>query len=341
MKPRKIKIQLRATGFITVLYLFLLAYTIAILVAWGFFLEKQNREFTQAQVTILRLRTTGPGAQASYQAGLRKILRQERLHTLQYFGEGGTFLLIILIGAAYVYGAVRHQIRLSRQQLNFMMAVTHELKSPISVIRLNMETLSLRNLGEEAKARLVDHTLSETQRLNQLCNNMLMASQLESRQYQLTRENLDMDALLEHCIRENRPLSSSHEFVAELTPGVLVRGDRFMLQLAFNNLMENAIKYSPGGTRILVKLTVLGHRAVIQVADQGFGIPDDEKRKIFNRFYRVGNENTRITRGTGLGLYLTRAIVKQHRGSISVMDNEPKGSIFEIIFPVVKPDLYG
>ncbi|HUX85194.1 MAG TPA: ATP-binding protein [Chitinophagaceae bacterium] len=335
MKPRKIKIQFRATGFITVLYLFLLSYTIAILVAWGFFLEKQNREYAQAQITILRLRTTLPGADETYQAGLREILRQERLHTLQYFGEGGTFLLIILIGAGYVYGAVRRQIRLSHQQLNFMMAVTHELKSPIAVIRLNMETLSLRTLGEEAKAKLLNHTIMETLRLNQLCNNMLMASQLESRQYQVTRENLDMEALLDHCIRENRPRSNTHEFLAELTPGVMVSGDRFMLHLAFNNLMENAIKYSPPGSSIRVSLTSVGHRAVIQVVDQGSGIPDGEKRKIFNRFYRIGNENTRMTKGTGLGLYLTMAIVKQHRGSISVMDNAPKGSIFEIIFPVI------
>jgi signal transduction histidine kinase len=333
MTRRKFKFQLRATGVITVFYLFLLCYIIAILVAWGFFLERQNQQITQAQITILGLRTDASRQPVTYRRGLQQIKNQERLHTLQYLGEGGTFLLIILIGAAYVYGAVRRQIKLSSQQLNFMMAVTHELKSPIAVIQLNMETLSKRNLGDEAKSKLLEHTITETYRLNQLCNNILLASQLESRQYRITTETLGMVELLEGCIRENRQRTHSHEIITELEPGTMVNGDRFMLHLAFNNLLENALKYSPAGTRVTVSLTIQDKMAVVRVADQGTGISKEEKKKIFQRFYRVGNENTRLTKGTGLGLYLARTIVRQHGGRIAVMDNAPKGSIFEIIIP--------
>lgn len=327
------KIKIRATGIITVLYIFLLAYTIAELITWGIFLQHQNQELTRSQITILGLRVDRIRQADAYQSGLRDILRQEQLHTWQYFGEGGTFLVIILIGAAYVYGSVRKQIRLSLQQLNFMMAVTHELKSPIAVIQLNMETLSKRKLEEDTRQMLLENTIREAHRLNHLCNNMLLASQLESRQYQIVTEKLDLTALVEQCIRENRFRSQTHEISQDLQPGIFLEGDRLMLHLAVNNLVENAVKYSPRGTTISIHLSIRDGNALINVADQGSGIEDEEKKKIFSRFYRIGNENTRRTKGTGLGLYLTRTIVRQHKGSIAVMDNAPKGSIFEIILP--------
>jgi signal transduction histidine kinase len=106
--------------------------------------------------------------------------------------------------------------------------------------------------------------------------------------------------------------------------------------MAVNNLLENAIKYAPPGSPVTVSLSKTQKEVVLRVADLGPGVPDAEKQKIFGKFYRLGNEGTRKTKGTGLGLYLTRKIVTQHLGKIAVKDNQPQGSIFEICLPLVK-----
>src|SRR5699024_6312475 len=109
--------------------------------------------------------------------------------------------------------------------------------------------------------------------------------------------------------------------------------DKLMLQIACSNIIENAIKYAPKGSEIVISLEEKNHTVLLQFKDEGEGIPDKEKNKIFNRFYRIGNENTRSSKGTGLGLFLTKKIILQHDGQIHVMNNTPKGSIFEISLP--------
>jgi signal transduction histidine kinase len=104
--------------------------------------------------------------------------------------------------------------------------------------------------------------------------------------------------------------------------------------MALNNLLENAVKYTPADKPVTISLQLKNNSAVIQIADNGPGIPDAEKGKVFNKFYRIGNEETRKSKGTGLGLYLTSKIIKQHNGKIAVMDNVPSGCIFEIMLPV-------
>lgn len=107
-----------------------------------------------------------------------------------------------------------------------------------------------------------------------------------------------------------------------------------MLQMAINNLLENAVKYTPEDKAITIKLNRKADAVVLQVIDEGPGIAEEEKRKVFNKFYRIGNEETRKTKGTGLGLYLTGKIVGQHRGRILIKDNKPQGAIFEVSLPI-------
>lgn len=113
-----------------------------------------------------------------------------------------------------------------------------------------------------------------------------------------------------------------------------ITGDKTLVQMAVNNLLENAVKYTPPGKPVKVSVEEKNGHATLIVADNGPGIPDSEKSKVFNKFYRIGSEETRKAKGTGLGLYLTLKIVKQHKGKITVRDNEPNGAIFEICFPL-------
>lgn len=318
------------TRTITFFYFFLLLYTVAALIWWGILLSRQNNQIMQLQHEILSLKTSSP---AAYQLEADRILQEKKLHDFQYIGEGGTFLLIIILSAAFVFRAVRRQIRLVRQQQNFMAAVTHELKSPIAIIRLNIETLQKHELDNEKKARFLEKTVSELNRLNQLCNNMLLASQFDSHEYQLVRETIDFSTFLDTVTHESAVRMQHHHLTANITPGIIVTGDQFMLQIVINNLLENASKYAPKGSTITVNLLAEGSKARLQIMDEGLGIPSIEKERIFTRFYRIGNENTRKSKGTGLGLFLTKKIIQQHNGIITVSDNVPKGTIFEVTLP--------
>ena len=331
---RRIFIKMQDKKVVPAIYLFVLAYTILALVWWGVLLFLQSDQITHFEKQNLDLRIDNVTHPTEYQQELQRIDKDERMRTFKFFGEGGTFLCIILLGAFFVYRAIRKHIKLTQQQQNFMMAVTHELKSPIAAVKLNLETIRKHKLDEEKQQKLVENTIKETNRLDQLCNNILLASQLETQRYRLFKEPLNFSALLESGIREVQGRIPTHTITAEISPDIWVEGDKFMLQMALSNLVENAAKYAPKQTLIKVRLYESGHLLKWQVADEGPGIPLEERERIFLKFYRIGNENTRKAKGSGLGLFLTRKIMEQHGASILVKDNTPTGACFEVTWPV-------
>jgi signal transduction histidine kinase len=330
MPADALKMKLRRT---TILYWSLLLYVLAALLWWLISLEKQNQRIRAEQLQLLEL-------QAPQLNALEKNKRVAAIESLasrnstKYVSEGITFLIVILIGAVGVYRAVRRQLRAQQQQQQFMMAVTHELKTPIAVTRLNLETMQRYKLEPEKQEKLIRIALDETSRLNFLTNNILVSSQLENKGFAGEKEELDFSLLVTDCIKDmgNRFPGRAIESVIE--PEIDLQGDALLLQILLNNLLENAIKYSPNQSTITVQLKKAGSHVLLEVADQGEGVPDTEKKKIFERFYRVGNEATRTTKGTGLGLYLCERIAKHHQATLSVSDNSPKGSVFHVNFAV-------
>lgn len=270
-----------------------------------------------------------------YNASLAKIQQDHRRNLVKYVSEGSTFLILILIGAAFVYRSVRRQFLLQQQQQNFMMAVTHELKTPISVARLNLDTLQKYQLDSEKQKKLIRMTVEETERLNTLTNNILVSSQLEGGGYTMTKEELDLSDLFKDCIRNFMRRYPEAKLIDAVEPDMDVKGDPLLLQLMINNLLENAIKYSPGDKPISCILQEYAGQIKLQVKDEGPGIPTDEKKNVFKKFYRLGDEATRQTQGTGLGLYLCKRIAEDHHADISVTDNVPHGSNFTVSFRAV------
>jgi len=262
----------------------------------------------------------------------KKVMTKHRTNKSKYLGEGSIFFLLIVVGAAFVYRSVRKQFLLQQQQQNFMMAVTHELKTPISVARLNLETLQKYTLDPEKQNKLIRNALDETERLNFLTNNILISSQMETRGYQSSKEELDLSDLFKDCIQNFRNRFPDRKISEMVESEAVIRGDALLLQILINNLLENAIKYSPKDGVIKACLGRKGSAIELVVADAGPGIPDEEKHRIFTKFYRIGNESTRKKQGTGLGLYLSRRIAKNHNGDISVTNNESGGSNFTVIF---------
>lgn len=308
-------------------YWFLLAYIVSDMAWWFIDLEMQNRQLTAYQLRELK---PGDPQNATRTAA---ILREEKKRTAAYVGEGSTFLLLISIGAIFVYREVRRQIRLQQQQQNFMMALTHELKTPIAVTKLNLETLRKHKLDEQRQQKMIQAALQETDRLDVLANNILVASQLEEGGYRQLKEPIDFSGLLQTSIADLRHRFPERHWEEHIQPRCALLGDPLLLQLLISNLVENALKYSPRESAITVTLERRGRHTLLSVKDLGQGISDEEKKRIFDKFYRSGKEDIRRTKGTGLGLYLCLKIAQYHRASLKVADNSPVGSIFTVSFP--------
>ncbi|MEO6254876.1 MAG: ATP-binding protein [Ferruginibacter sp.] len=309
---------------IFILYWFLLAYILAALIWWFIALKRQNHQMAQYEMEQLKRSDT------DYQASFDKINSLEKRKTAQYVGEGITFFLLIVAGAVFVFRAVRRELRISEQQQNFMIAITHELKTPISVAKLNLETMQKRKLDEQQQQRLIQTTLEETNRLNALCNNMLLSSQIEAGGYMITKEETNISELIGKCVEDFITRYPQQKIEALIAPDIFINGDRLLLQMLANNLIDNAIKYGTKDLPVTVVLLEENNKIIFQVKDRGKGIAAEERDKIFNKFYRVGNAATKIAKGTGLGLYLSKKIAKQHNANISVTDNNPSGAIFTV-----------
>ena len=311
---------------ITLVYWVLLVYIVVALVWWFISLNKQNERM--AFLLVNELQHDDP----AYVTKAEKILDGRQRKTTQYLGEGVTFLALIMVGAVFVYRATRRQIKLSQQQQNFMMAVTHELKTPIAVTQLNLETLQKRKLEEPQRQKLITNTLQEANRLNTLCNNILLASQLDAGAYKVSMSELDISTLVQSIVNEYTDRFPNRNIAHQISKDVGLVGEQMLLQMLINNLLDNALKYTPRDKLIMVTLTSKHKQVLLSVADQGPGIPKEEKSKIFEKFYRIGNESTRTAKGSGLGLFLCKKIAEDHNAEIKVTDNQPQGSTFTVEF---------
>jgi two-component system, OmpR family, sensor histidine kinase CiaH len=312
----------------TIAYWLLLLYTLAALIFWFIELESQNQRMTNYK--LQELKQDDPG----FLSKVNTISLEEHRKTAQYIGEGSIFLVVILIGAIFLYRAVLRQIRTQEQQQNFMMAITHELKTPIAVTKLNLETLQKFKLEESKYQRIIQTALKETDRLNTMANNILVSAQLEGGRYQMSSEELDFSALVTNAVNEFKNRFPEKKWEVNISPDLSVSGDILLLQILVNNLLENAAKYSPRESMVSASLTKENRQIILQIKDQGQGIPAPEKRKIFRKFYRIGREETRTAQGTGLGLYLCEKIAADHHARIQVSDNYPAGTNFTIQFPL-------
>lgn len=328
----KNKFKVRPIRIIYIFYWFLLTYILAALIFWYITLNKQNEQIYHYRMQMI-------GTNVSQQEHIEnKIENEKDRKFIQYIGEGVTFLLFLFAGAILIFRLVRKQLIQSHQQQNFVMAITHELKTPIAIAKLNLETMQMRKLDSVQQKKLIQSTIQEANRLNSLCNNMLLMSQIDAGGYTLANEKVDLATFSNDCAEDFIARFPERKIEVDMNPDsnrdeTIITGDKLLLQLAINNLLDNAIKYSGKDDVVLIKVFQRNRKIILQVIDEGMGVTPREKGKIFEKFFRGAQMQTK---GTGLGLYLTKEIVKQHHGDISTTNNIPKGSIFEIRFKISK-----
>ncbi|WP_214071292.1 ATP-binding protein [Mucilaginibacter sp. dw_454] len=250
-------------------------------------------------------------------------------------GEGMVFIFVFAVGAVYLHKSFRREKRLQEQKKNFLLSVTHELKSPLASIKLLLQTIQKRDLNKAQILDFIDKSLLDIERLDDMVENMLLASKIENSSYTFPKAHFSLSVLVDSIVNRLQitKCDGNQQIInAEIEPKIEIDGDKFALTSVVTNLVENAIKYSKPCETVDVKLFSKDNKVYLQVADHGIGIADEEKPRIFERFYRVGSEDTRNTKGTGLGLYIVKQVLDKHEASIRVKDNRPVGSIFEVVF---------
>jgi signal transduction histidine kinase len=220
----------------------------------------------------------------------------------------------------------------------FLTTAAHELKTPLTAI-LGYAELLERQLQKgndaEREQRAVQAVRTQAQRLNKRLAGLLELGRIEHDQLRLERAPLDLCALARRVVAESEPLLSQHTIACSTPEGaVMVNGDELRLEQVLDNLVQNAIKYSPDGGQVTVCIEQQHDKAWLVVSDQGIGIPDMAIPQLFNRFYRAPNVEPLQMTGMGIGLYVVKEIVQLHGGTIVVESTEGAGSTFRVCLPL-------
>lgn len=251
---------------------------------------------------------------------------------------GGIIMLaFVLCGLYVIFIYWRRQSRQYAEQKTFISQITHELKSPLASIRLHLETIRLRKPPPEKMERFLDTMLADTERLNSLISNFLMAAKLEQPQVTAGFALVDFSAFVEKSVQHFKlHLPEGSSLVSKIAPGIFTKIDTEGMEMVLRNLLENAFLYSTASPDVLVELSRSGRNCTLTVTDNGRGIDRKELKNIFRMFYRV-RESGETIRGTGLGLYIVKSIVERQKGSVRVTSEGPgKGSSFIISLPLLE-----
>ena len=292
----------------------------------GYFLESSmDRPFSNWKVKV-GLKNTN----------IDELARNSFLHSA---GATVLVLLFLLIGMALTIRATDREARLAQAKSNFVSNVSHELKTPLSLLSLFSEILELGRVNSEEKKteyyRIIRH---ESLRLNKMIDNILDFSKIEAGRKAYVFAAGDMAEVIEHVLSSYRYqiINSGFDVQTNIQPDlppVLI--DRDAMEQAISNLLDNAIKYSGDVKQLSIATERRGSDLSIEIADRGIGIPRAEQAKVFEKFYRVGNGLVHDVKGSGLGLSLVKHIVEAHNGTISVESEVGKGSRFTILLPLI------
>lgn len=259
----------------------------------------------------------------------------------RYAWEGSFFLIVLVVGMAVLARALHQESILRRRQQNFLAAVGHEFKSPLAGARLAGETLLLRDPPPDGRRRLIAQILNELERLEDMIANLLDTARIEEGSDLLQVEPVEVAGAIRNAVDALQPRaeSSGVEIRTELEGGLVIQADQKALATVLRNLLDNACKATANcdGGEIRIRAHSTAKGVTIEVQDDGEGFPPEEGRKLFEKFYRPGDEMRRGGRGSGLGLYIVRHLVQRSGGQIHAFsEGKEKGAKFTLLWPRMK-----
>jgi signal transduction histidine kinase len=253
----------------------------------------------------------------------------------------GIILSVTMFGGYLLWRDVNREMRMATLRAQFVSSVSHELKTPLTAIRMFAETLQLDRVDAATRQEYLDTIVNESERLTRLLNNVLDFSKIEEGRKAYRRETASLAEVVHTAARAMAYPLEQHGFelrvaIDDALPSFSLDADA--LEQAILNLLTNAMKYSGGGRTIDLRLARHGRQAVISVRDEGIGMAAADRARIFEKFYRIPTpENQRIP-GTGLGLTIVEHIVRAHDGSVEVESAPGRGSVFSIHLPLPDDD---
>jgi len=263
------------------------------------------------------------------------IHREEISRQIMVGLEGTFFLVLFFVGVWLIYRSLVKTEELKFHQQNFLMAVTHELKTPLASISVYTDVLKSDKISQEKKLAVIPKIREDVSRLEKLVENVLEAGRFQRSGYTIDREQIDLTKLVGERLDKfiSLPLGRPLHINRNLENNIFLNGDRLALGRAIDSILENSLKYADTGSAVVdVNLSGSNQEIVLEISDNGIGIEKKDLVRVFERFYRVGNELTRKSEGTGLGLYLCREIIRAHGGKVTA--DSPglgKGARFTII----------
>jgi two-component system phosphate regulon sensor histidine kinase PhoR len=246
--------------------------------------------------------------------------------------------MVLIAGVWVVYGTVRREVELAQMKSDFVSNVSHEIKTPLSLIRMFGETLQLKRVRSEVKKQEYYNTIvQETERLTRLINNILNFSRMEAGKKEYRFATIDLNEIVRDVLKnykshlEHMGFTVSRKIDGRL---LLINADREAVAEALLNIIDNSVKYSREHKDIRISTGQDGGTAFVEIADHGIGIDAHLQKKVFEKFYRVSSGLVHSTKGTGLGLALVKHIVDAHAGTITLKSGVGKGSAFRLLFPI-------
>lgn len=311
------------------------AYILLFSFWWGYLLfEKNETAFTEkVELSEIQFKSTNAAVAFTDTPAYTKLHNKYARQKTMIMAEGLVFFVLLVIGFFQIRKAIMKEMELAEQQRNFLLSITHELKSPISTVKLSLQTMLKRSLEADKTEKLLNHSLADVDRLESLVDNILFAAKIERDSHGFSTQEVNLSEILQVICERFMQNKKQIKIVPNIAEGVFLNTDTMGFSSVAINLLENAVKYSEPGTEVKVDLTDDPKSVYFKVADGGIGIPDSEKKKVFDKFYRVGNEDTRKTKGTGLGLYIVKRFLEIYKGTIRIHDNQPQGTVFELQFP--------
>ncbi|MHB8261512.1 MAG: sensor histidine kinase [Bacteroidia bacterium] len=310
------------------LFYALVIYVVMQFLWWEVLLTGQTKQLAEEQKKLSALSFLDKNL---LEENFKEIERKKNNRLWMHVGEGTVFLILLSLGVLKIYNTRKKEIELHRLQSNFLLSVTHELKSPLASVKLQLQTLQKHKLDEVAKQNLLQKALKDNERLLRMIDNVLLASKADSERTILHIKKIDLAQTINKLI-EQAFIENKHRIKLTVNADIFVEADEQLLAIIFSNLIENAIKYSPEDALIQINSTQVNKTNIVSISDNGAGIPDIEKEKVFDKFYRIGNEATRSAKGTGLGLHIVKNLCALHKIKISINDNKPKGTVFTLVF---------
>ena len=293
-----------------------ITYMILGITWWGVLLYQKNQELYEEK------------QRSSSDTEMVSIKSDKSRQNLMIIGEGVVLGCSLLLGIYIINRSAQKEIQGATQQNNFLLSVSHELKSPIAAIKLALQTLKRPGLTEHKKEEFVSSAINDTSRLEKMVQNVLLSASMEASSFELLKSAFSYTDMLQDVRSQHR---ENVNFTG-LSDDIKGHGDPTYLKQAITNILDNAVKYGDFLNAPVVSLSNEGEQIVISIKNSGAPIKRSDQTRIFEKFYRAKDDVVRAKEGTGLGLYLAHEIVKAHHGTIKVSSTDGWNR-FDVIIP--------